>query len=82
MPDVSTTLFLFWWRKLIPKLFIKKMEKNSNLLLCNRNGELSVEATFDFKVAFLRGMMKENLIVLKRVQKKSLPFFVLFVCHC
>ena len=41
-----------------------------------------VGATFDSKVASLRRMRKKNLIILKSLQKKSLSFFVLFVCRC
>ena len=67
----------------------KVCEKNGKQLnvgksltsVCNRNAELLrlVGATFDFKVASLRRMRKKNLIILKSLQKQSLPFFVLFV---
>ena len=85
---VWTTLFLFWWRKLVPKKFVKKMENNLTLekvlLVCNKNAELLrlVGTTFDFKVAFLRSMRKKNFIILKSLQKKVYRCFVLFVCHC
>ena len=82
---VSTTLVLFWWQKLVPKQFVKKMEYNSMLekvlLVCNRNIELLrlVGATFVSKVAFLRRMKKKNLIILKSLPEKSLLFFC-FIC--
>ena len=76
------TLFLFWWRKLVPK----KLWKNGKQLNVGK-GLTSVRlrlvvATFDSKVAYLRGMRKKNLIILSSLQKKSSQFFVLFVCHC
>ena len=41
---VSTTLFLFWSRKIVPNMFVIKTENNSMLekvlLVYNRNGEL------------------------------------------
>ena len=77
---------------LVAKISSKKvcevMENNPTLekvfLVCNRNAEPSrlLAATFDSKVAFLRRMRKKNLIILKSLQKKSLPFLVLFVCRC
>ena len=71
-----------------PKKVCDKFENNSTLQkllpVCNRNSVLLqlVGATFDSKVASLRTMRKKNLIILKSLQKKSLPYFVLFVCRC
>ena len=82
---VSTTLFLFWWRKLVPKKVCEKMENNSTLeqvlLVWNRNAKLLplVGVTFDSKVAFLRRMRKKNLIILKSLQKKKFDIFC-FIC--
>ena len=64
------------------KKVCEKMENNSALLVCNRNVDLLrlVGATLDSKVASLRRMRKKNLITLKSLQKKVLPFlFYLFV---
>ena len=60
------------------KKVCEKMEDNSTLeqvsLVCKSNAELLrlVEATFDSKVASFKRMRKKNLIILKRLQKKSL----------
>ena len=53
------------------------------LQVCNRNAELLrlVKATFGYKEASLKRMMKKNLIILKSFAEKTLPFFVLFVCR-
>ena len=73
--------------KIRSKKVCEKMENNSTLekisLVYNRNTDLLrlVEATFDFKVA-LRSVRKKTLIILKSLQKKCSPFFVLFVCRC
>ena len=73
--------------KISSKKICEKMENNSTLekilLVCNRNTDLLrlVEGTFDSKVT-LRWMRKKTLIILKCLQKKSSPFFVLFVCRC
>ena len=70
------------------KKVCEKMENNSMLkqvlLAFNRNSKLLrlVGATSDSKVASLRKMRKKNWIILKTLQIKSLPFFVLFVCRC
>ena len=74
----NSWLFLFWWRKLI-----RKKEKEKVLPECNRNAELLrlVGATFDSKAAFRSRMRKSNLIILKSLQKKSLPFVVIFICR-
>ena len=66
------------------KKVCEKMENNSALLVCNRNVDLLrlVGATLDSKIAFLRKMRKKNLIILKNLQKKILPVFILFVCRC
>ena len=80
--------FVFCWRKLVPKKVYGKMDNNSTLekflLVCNRNDKLLrlVGATFDSKVASFTRMRKKILIILKKLQKKSSPFFVLFVCRC
>ena len=74
------TLFLFFGGE--------KIKNNSMfekvLLVCNRNAELLrlIGATIDSKVASLKSMRKKNLIILKSLQKKSLPFFVVFICRC
>ena len=67
--------------KISSKKVCEKMENKLKLtkvlLVCNRNAELLrlVRATFDSKLAFLRRMRKKNFIILKSLQKKSLPFF-------
>ena len=55
-----------------------KLEKV--LLVCKRKAELLrlVEATFGSKVAFLRRIRKNNLIILKSLQEKSLPLYLLY----
>ena len=69
------------------KKVYEKMENNSTLekvlLVCNRNTKRLrlVETAFDSKVVYLRRMRKKNLIILKGLQSKSLPFFILFVCR-
>ena len=69
------------------KKFCEKMENNPTLekvlLVCNRNAELLrlVGASFDSKVAFLRRMRKNNLIIRQSLQKKF-SFFVLVVYRC
>ena len=61
------------------------MENNSTLeqvlLMGNRNDELLrlVGATSNAKVAFHRRMRKRNLIIVKSLQDKSLPFLC-FIC--
>ena len=71
---VLPALFLFWWRKLVPKKFYEKMENNSTLEqvlpVFNKNAELLrlVGATFVTKMVFLRRMRKKNLILLKSWQ--------------
>ena len=74
--------------KIRSKKVCDKLENNSTLekalLVCNRNVELLrlVEATCDSKMATLRRIMKKDWIILKSLQKKSLPCFYLFVCRC
>ena len=77
---------------LVAKISFKKvcktMENNLTLkkvlLVCNRNAEQLrlVGATFNYKMASLRRFRKKNLIILKSLQKKCLPFIVLFVFRC
>ena len=65
------------------KKVCEKMENNSTLekvlLVCNRKAKLLrlVDVTFDCKMAFLRRIRTQNLLILK-----SLPFLVLLVCRC
>ena len=64
------------------------MENNSTsekiLLVFNRNTELLrlVGATFYFKVASLRRMMKKNLIILKSLQIRKLLLMTIFCFIC
>ena len=86
--DCFNNIVFIFVVKISSKKVCENMENNSTLekvlLVCNRNVELLrlVGATFDAKVASLRRMRKKNLIILKSLQKKSLPFFVLFVYRC
>ena len=81
--------FFFLVAKIILKKVGEKMENNSTLeqvlLVFNRSNDLLrwlVGETFDYKVASLRRIRKKKLIILKSFEKKSLPYFVLFVCCC
>ena len=66
--------------KISSKKICKKMKNISTLekvsLVCNRNAELLrlVGATIDSNVVFLRRMRKENLIILKCLQKNVWHF--------
>ena len=53
------------------------------LLVCNSYAELLrlVKATFGYKEASLKRIMKKHMIILKSFAEKTLPFFVLFVCR-
>ena len=72
--------------KISSKKVCKIMENNSTLEkalpACNRNAAMLrlVGASFDIKAASIKRM--QNLIILKSLEKKSLSFFVLFVCRC
>ena len=83
---VSKTLFLFSWRKLVPKMFVKKWKTTQcwkrSYQCTHRNAELLrlVGATFDSKVPSFRRIRKKNLIILEVYRKKICYFlFYLFV---
>ena len=74
---------------LVVKISRKNLLENNStlekiLLVFNRYAELLrlVGATFDSKVASLRRMMKNNLIILKSLQKRKLLLMAIFCFIC
>ena len=86
--DCFNNIVFIFVAKISSKKVCEKWKDNSTLekvLLArrsNRNAELLrlIEATFVSQVASFKSTRKKNLIILKRLRKKSSPFFVyLFV---
>ena len=68
------------FKRICEKIQINSTWKNV-LVVWNKNAELLrlVGATFDSKVAFIRTMRKENLIILNSLQKKKFAIFDIWV---